>query len=50
MKPLLLRCMSLLLARLRHADRLGGRPFIGVDRKWLAHSQNDEIDPKTVIG
>src|SRR4051794_31688194 len=34
-----------LLARLRHADRLGNCPFIGVDRKWPDRGQNDAIDP-----
>jgi hypothetical protein len=36
------------LALLRHADRLSGCPFIGVDRKWLTKRQNDEIDPSRV--
>src|ERR1035438_634158 len=33
------------LARLRHADRVGIRLLIGVDRKWLAKGQNATNDP-----
>src|SRR5438477_74714 len=32
-------------APLRHADGRGKCLLIGVDRKWSAHSKNDEIDP-----
>ena len=42
----LLRCMSPHLAPLRHADGHGNSLLIGVNRKWLAHGQNDAIDPK----
>src|ERR1700694_2916287 len=33
------------LALLRHADRLRGCPFIGVERKCRMGGQNDAIDP-----
>src|SRR5882672_8270094 len=34
------------LARLRHANRRGNCPLIGVDQKWLAGRQNGAIDPE----
>jgi hypothetical protein len=35
-----------LVAPLRHADGLGKRLFIGVDRKRSTHGRNDAIDPQ----
>jgi hypothetical protein len=38
--------MSLLLALLRHANRLGECPVIGAERKWLAYGQINANDPQ----
>jgi hypothetical protein len=39
MKLVLLRCMSLLLARLRHADRIEQCPLSGLTRKTFAQPE-----------
>src|SRR5260370_41382523 len=45
-----MRWMRLLLAPWRHSKGLGKRPFIGEDRKWPDHGQNDAIDPTETSG
>jgi hypothetical protein len=37
--PVMLRCMSLLLARLRHANCIERCPLSGVTRKTCAHAE-----------
>jgi len=38
------------MALLRHAGAVMRCPFIGSDRTWLTHGQNDAIDPIADIG
>jgi hypothetical protein len=37
------------LARLRHANRLGNCPLMGEDRRCPAHDQNDAFDPSPTL-
>jgi len=42
----LLRCMSLLLAQMRSADRVRKCLLFGVDRTYRGHHETDAVDPK----